>query len=103
MLDQIAEQLGAPARTPFEKGEAQLREAPGHAAEENRLGDGMTGGREVADVVVDKVGRRQAQSLAATAAVKGRGNAELDAFRPDRVVVIEAVDAEHVVPHREPA
>jgi hypothetical protein len=61
----------------------------------------MTGGGEMADVVVDEVHRRQAQSLAAAAAMERRRDAELDAFRPNGVVVIRAVDAEHVVPHRE--
>src|SRR6516164_2807070 len=103
MLDQIAEQLGAPAGAAFKKGEIELREAAGHTAEENRLGDGMPGRGEMADVIVDKVGRRQTQPLAAAAAVKGRSDTELDAFRPDRVVVVGAVDAEHVVPHRKAA
>src|SRR5215472_12769457 len=103
MLDQIAQQLGAPASAAFEKGEVELRETTGHPAEKNRLGDGMTGGGEMADVVVDKVGRRQAQALTAAAAVEGRCDAELEAFRPDRVVVVRAVDAEHVVPHRKAA
>ena len=80
MLDQITEELGAPAGATFKKGEIELREAAGHATEENRLGDGMTGGGEMADVIVDKVCRRQAQSLAATAAVEGRRNAELERF-----------------------
>jgi len=46
MLDQIAEQLTGPADAAFEKREAQLREAPGDAAEENRLGGRVTGGGE---------------------------------------------------------
>ena len=46
MLDQIAEQLTGPADAALEKREAQLREAPGDAAEENRLGGRVTGGGE---------------------------------------------------------
>ena len=64
-----------PGQHRLEKAEIELREAAGHATEENRLGDGMTGGGEMADVIVDRVCRRQAQSLAATAAVEGRRNA----------------------------
>jgi hypothetical protein len=45
----------------------------------------------------------KAQPLAAAAAVERRRNAELDAFRPDRVVVVRAVDAEDAVPHGETA
>ena len=37
MFDQIAEQLGGPTDASFEKREAQLREAPGDAAEKDRL------------------------------------------------------------------
>jgi hypothetical protein len=44
MLDQIAEQLAGPADTAFEEGETQLREAPGDAAEEDRLGGRMAAG-----------------------------------------------------------
>ena len=103
MLDQIAEQLRAPADAAFEEGEVQFREAPRHAAEEDALGGRVAGVGEMADMVVDEVGRRVAQPLAAGARMEGRRDAELDAFRPDRVVIVEAVDAEHVVPHREAA
>src|SRR6516162_5286777 len=50
MLDQIAEQLTSPADAAFEKGKAQFREAPGDAAQEDRLGGRMPGGGEMADV-----------------------------------------------------
>ncbi len=60
----------------------------------------MAGGGEMADVVVREIGRRQTQALTARGAVEGRCDAQFDAFRPDRVVVVVAVDAEHVVPHR---
>src|SRR6516225_3948843 len=100
MLDQIAEELAGPADPAFEKGKTQFREAPGDAAEENRLGGRMTGGSEMADMVVGKVGRRQAQALAARGAVEGGCDAQFHTFRPDRVVVVLAVEAEHVVPHR---
>ena len=63
-----------------------------------RLGDGVAGGGEMADMVVDEVRRRVAQPLAAGARMEGRRDAELDAFLPDRVVIVRAVDAEHVVP-----
>ena len=59
----------------------------------------MPGGGEVADVVVAEIGRRQAQALVAGGAVEGGCYAQFDAFRPDRIVVVFAVEAEHVVPH----
>ena len=53
----------------------------------------------MADMVVDEVRRRIAQPLAAGARMEGRRDAELDAFRPDRVVIVLAVDRQHVVMH----
>src|SRR5262245_37046106 len=55
MLNQIGKKLAAPADPAFEKAEAQLGEAPRHAAEEQRLRDGMSGGREMADMVIGEV------------------------------------------------
>ena len=52
----------APADAAFEKGEIQLREAPRDAAEEDALGDRVAGGGEMADMVVDEVGRRLLRS-----------------------------------------
>ena len=58
MLDQVAEKLGSPADAAFEKTEIELRKAAGDTAEEDCLGDSVTGGSKMTDVVVDKVGRR---------------------------------------------
>src|SRR5689334_7575568 len=55
-----------------------------------------------ADMVVGEIRGRGAQPGAAVAAVKGRRNAELEAFRPDRVVIVFAVEPYNVVPHRKP-
>src|ERR1700745_1682581 len=63
MLDQIAEELAGPADTAFEESKAQFREASGDAAQEYRLGRRMPGCREMADVAVAEIGRRQAQTL----------------------------------------
>jgi hypothetical protein len=73
------------SRRRLEKREIELRETARHPAEQNGLGDGVTGGGEMADVIVDKVGRRQAQSLAAAAAVESGRNADIEAFLPDRL------------------
>ncbi len=100
MLDQIGEQLAAPADAAFEEAEPQLGEAPGHAAEEQPLGDGVAGRREMADMVEGEVAWVVAQTKAAPAGVEGRRNAESQAFPPDRVVIVIAVEAELVVEHR---
>src|SRR5262249_10908815 len=94
MLDQVAEQLAAPADAALEKREAQIGEAPGHAAEEQRLGDVVAGRGEVADVIEGKVGRAVALAIGAAAGMEGRGDAELTALLPERVVVVLAVESE---------
>src|SRR5712664_4365312 len=101
VLGQVAEQLAGPAHAAFEEGESKVREAPGHPTQEDRLGDRVAGGREMPDVVVDEVGWRQPQALIAARAVEGRGDAELLALRPDRIVVVVTVESQHVVPDRE--
>ena len=58
----------------------------------------MAGIGEMADVVIGEVGRRIAQRLVAAGAVEGRRDANLAALRPDRIVIVEAVDAEDLVP-----
>ena len=70
VLDQVTEQLAGPPDTALEEGEPKTREAPGHPAQEDRLGDGVAGGGEVADVVVDEVRRRVAQPAAPGAHVE---------------------------------
>src|SRR5207249_10690571 len=85
----------------LEEREPELRETPRHATQEDRLGDRVAGGREMSDVVVDEARRRVPQTLAAARAVEGRRNAELTALRSDRVVVVVAVERQHVVPDRE--
>src|SRR5205823_6275744 len=52
MLDQIGEELAAPADAALEETEIDIGKAPGDAAEEQALGHGMPGGRKVADVVI---------------------------------------------------
>src|SRR6185312_7111143 len=101
MLDQVAEKLAAPADAAFEEGEVEAWEAPCDAAEEDALRDRMAGGGEMADVVVDEVGRAVPEALAAGTRMEGGRDPNLQALRPDRVVIVRAIDAEDVVPDRE--
>ena len=59
-LREVTEDVGveraAPGDAAFEEGKAQLGEAPGYAAEEERARDGLVAGGEVADVVRDVIG-----------------------------------------------
>src|SRR5262249_26834032 len=99
MLDQVAEQLGAPADPAFEERKAQIREAPGDAAEEQTLRHRVPGGGEMADMIEGEVGGVVAQPEAAAAGVEGWRDLQLAAFLPDLVVVVLAVETELVVEH----
>ena len=103
MLDQVGEELAAPADAAFEEGEVEIGEAPRHAAQEKPLGDGMAGGGEMADMVEGEVAGRVAQAEAAAAGMEGGRHAEFAAFLPDGVVVVIAVDAEVFVGRGETA
>src|SRR5438046_10102917 len=100
MLDQIGKKLAAPADAALQKAKAQIGEAPGDAAEEEALGDGVAGRGEMADMVEGEVRRVVAQPETAAAGMEGRGDPELAAFAPDLVVIVIAVEAELVVQHR---
>src|SRR5262249_10292189 len=100
-LDEIGEELTAPAYPAFEESKIEIGEAPRNAAEEQRLGHGVAGGGEVADMVICEIARRIAQAEAAAPSMEGRCNFELAAFLPDRVVVVIAVEAELVIMRRE--
>jgi hypothetical protein len=103
VLDQVGEELAAPAHAALEEGEVEVGEAPRHAAQEQALGDRMPGRREVADMVEGEVAGRIAQAKAAAAGMEGGRDAQLAALLPDQVVVVLAVDAEILVGHGEAA
>src|SRR5258708_4484688 len=52
----------------------------------------------MADVVVNEIADRTAQTEIRRSRVEGHWIAKLFAFAPDRVVIIEAVDTEHIEP-----
>src|SRR6516164_11595223 len=54
----------------------------------------MPGRGEMADVIIGELGRRQPETLVAGGAVERGCCAQLDAFPPDRVVIVLAVEAE---------
>src|SRR4030095_5646861 len=99
--DEVGEERAGPAHAALEKGEIDLGEAASHAAKEDGLGHGLTRRREVADVVVAEVRRRVAEQDGARAVVKAWRDAQLAALRPDRVVVVDTVDRDRVVPFDE--
>src|SRR5262249_62237042 len=101
MLDQVGEELAAPAHAAFEEGEVEVGEARRTAAQERPFGEGMPGRREMTDMVVGEVAGRIAQAKAAAAGVECGRNAELAALLPDWVVVMVAVEADPFVGHGE--
>src|SRR5262245_13479052 len=100
VLDEIAEELAAPADAAFEEGETQVWEPSGHAAEEQGLGHVVAGRGEVTDVVEREVGRAVALAIGAAAGVKGRRDRELAALLPERVVIVFTVEAELIEAQR---
>ena len=98
VADEVGVQDAGPPHAAFEEGEPEIGKATRHPAEEQCLAHGIAGGGEVADVVVGEVRWRQARALPAEAGVKRRRDAELRALRPERIVVVLAVEAERVVP-----
>jgi len=89
--------LRRPTDAAFQEGPAQLGEAAGDAAEENALARGVARVGEMADVVVNEVGRRIAQRLRRAGAVERRRDFDVAAGFPHRIVVVIAIDAEHFV------
>src|SRR6266478_4300393 len=87
---------------PFEECHVKAREAPRYTTEEHRLAGRVVGGGEMADMVIDEIRRRQPETRAPRAGMKRRRDVEFEALRPHRVVVILAVEADHVLPHGEP-
>ena len=86
-------QLTPPSRKPKRSVGNRLRDA----AEEQRLRDRLVALREPADLVVLVARDRRVRPPADRARVERRRDAELDALRPHRVVVVRAVDAEAVL------
>ena len=70
--DQVGEEQACPADAAFEKGEVQVGEALGDAAQEYGFADRFAGGTKVADVVVAEVRRGDAQGFAARSFVECR-------------------------------
>jgi hypothetical protein len=71
-------------------------EALHHAADDEGLGEGVAGGSEVADVVVGEVVDGLAPVPAHAAGVRGHRHLQLEALRPEGVVVVGAVQREGV-------
>src|SRR5439155_13486517 len=98
VADEVRVEHARPADAALEEGEVQVREPARHAAEEEGLRDRVAGRGEVTDVVEAEVRRRVAEQDRARAVVKARRDAELAALDPHRIVVVVAVDDDHVVP-----
>ena len=98
VADEVGVERHGPGHAALEEGEAQLGEAPGHAAQEQRLGQGVLALGQVADVVVHVVGGRHPAAPPDRARVEGDRHPQLAAAGPHRVVVVGAVEAVGVEP-----
>src|SRR5258708_5353120 len=98
MADQRGEQGASPSHAAFEEREPQARKAARHATDEKGFRDGVARPAEMADMVVNEIADRVAQAEVRRCRMKGRRIAELFALAPDRIVVVKAVDTEHVEP-----
>src|ERR1019366_8097879 len=67
---------------------------------EEVLADGLSPGREVAEVVEDVIRIRLAEAQRLGSRVEGRRDTELGTAAPYRVVVVHTVDADEVQPGR---
>src|SRR4029079_12301979 len=96
--DEIREERARTADGALDERAVDLGESARDAAEEDGLRHGLARGGEVSDVVVAEVRRRVAQQDRARAVVEARRDAQLAALRPDRIVVVNAIDRDRVVP-----
>ncbi len=101
VADEVRVEHAGPAHPALQEREVEVGKAPRDPAEEERLGHRVPRGGEVADVVVAEVGGRVAQEDRTRPVVEGRGQLEVAARPPHRVVVVRAVDADDVVPLHE--
>src|SRR6266852_271598 len=99
MADQVAVKSAAPAHAAFEERELERRETARHASQEERFAYGLAGGAEMADMVVDEIRGRRAESQTRGCGMESRVDFQFDAFRPYGVVIAWAVDAERVGPN----
>src|SRR6266852_5451854 len=99
MADQVAVKRAAPAHAAFEERELERGETARHAGQEERFAYGLAGGAEMADMVVDEIRGRRAESQTRGCGMEGRIDLQFDAFRPYGVVIAGAVDAERVGPN----
>ena len=90
--------LAAPAHAPLQHPEVEIGEPPRHPAEKQRLRERFAGVGEMPDLVVHVVGHRTARAVALHERVRGGRDAQLDALRPERVVVELRVEREVVDP-----
>ena len=100
MANQIRVQVARPSDAAFQECKLQLRKARRYSAQEQGLAHRLAGSGEMADMVVDEIGRRRPQPEPARPRMKGRRDAQFLALRPHRVVIVLAVESNGIVPTR---
>ena len=102
MADEVGVERRGPRDAALEEREVHVREPVRHPAEEQRLRQRVLTLGERAEMVVHVARDRAARAEPDEARVEGDRDAELLGGRPDRVVVVGAVDAELIEPRRPP-
>src|SRR5690349_11141514 len=82
VANQIAVQHTGPSDTALKKGELKCREPARHAAQKQRLADGLSSSGEMTNVVVDEIGVRNPCAKSLRRAVERRHYPQSQAFCP---------------------
>src|SRR5579875_3943988 len=98
MALEVGQQRSRPAHAAFKEQELHIGKAPRDAAQKQRLAYGLVGRRELADMVVNIVGDRNAAAPSFTWTVEGRHDLQLATSGPYRIVVVLAVDTVSIEP-----
>ena len=97
-LEQIVIERRRPPDTAFEKADIEFWKPARDPGQEQGAGRSMTRRREQAETVEHVVGGRAVGATIVDAVTRGR-HLELDAFSPERVVIIRAVEGERCPVH----
>ena len=98
VTEKLRIQAAGPGHAALKEAEAQGRKTARHPAEEKRFGQRLMRSGERPDVVVHIVRHRARNSRVQVRAVRQRRHAQLHALRPERIIVVLAVEAESIEP-----
>ena len=98
VADHIGVQITRPTNPAFQEAELERRKPPRDAAHEHGFTQGLARGRKMSDVVIHIIRDGSPTAPAHGRRVKGRRDLQFHTTRPDRVVIIRAVQTERIQP-----